>query len=233
MYDMITEIAFEGEADMVTDEDVLAAQLVDPFCKQMRSVLKGNQGTRIKDDKLYQTCKWQAPHHLVTEDGLLRRLLHTKGRHRELQLAQGRAPAVVPEAVKGLQSALCHLIHEESGHTAYRKTYDNLISRYIWTGASTDITDVIKTCNQCDFYGDKPARAPITGHVTASEPAQRIMMDIIHMKEVEGYKYVLTIVCIYSRWAMAIPLKNIKAATVCQALRKQQSLQDWAGQESS
>ena len=220
MYDMITHISLGGEAELVTDEDVLAAQLLDPFCKQMRLILKGNKETRIKSDELHKTCKWQAPYHLVTEDGVLRRLLWTKGADRDLQVAQGRALAVVPEAAKGLQSALCELVHEESGHAAYRKAYDNLIGRYIWTGASTDLQELIKTCNQCDFYGDKPAQAPITGHVTATEPAQRIMMDVIHMQDVEGYRYVLVIECIYSRWAMAIPMKNVKAATVCQALRR-------------
>ena len=222
MYDMITSINQLGDdgAELVTDEDVLAAQLLDPFCKQMRLILKGNKQTRVAGDQLHQTCKWQAPYHIVTEDGVLRRLLWTKGKDRDLQIAQGRAPAVVPEAARGLQAALCQLLHEESGHSACRKTYDNLISRYIWTGASADLTELIKTCNQCDYYGDKLAQAPISGHVTASEPAQRIMMDVIHMQEVEGYKYVLVIECIYSRWAMAIPLKNIKAATVCQALRR-------------
>ena len=43
-------------------------------------------------------------------------------------------------------------------------------------------------------------------------------MDVIHMQEVGGYKYVLVIECIYSRWAMAIPMKNVKVATVGQAL---------------
>ena len=110
MYDMITTLTSSSQAEVVTDEDVLAAQLLDPFCKQMRAVLKG-KNTRIKGDKLYQACKWQAPHHLVTEDGLVRRLLWTKGKQREIQLTQGRAPAVVPEAAKGLQSALCHMPH--------------------------------------------------------------------------------------------------------------------------
>ena len=113
MYDMITTLTSSSQAEVVTDEDVLAAQLLDPFCKQMRAVLKG-KNTRIKGDKLYQACKWQAPYHLVTEDGLVRRLLWTKGKQREIQLTQGRAPSVVPEAAKGLQSALCHMLHEES-----------------------------------------------------------------------------------------------------------------------
>jgi hypothetical protein len=53
---------------------------------------------------------------------------------------------------------------------------------------STQIARVAKTCNQCDYFGDKRPKAPVTGHVTASEPAERIMMDVIHMKEAEGHK---------------------------------------------
>ena len=68
--------------------------------------------------------------------------------------------------------------------------------------------------------GDKRPKAPITGHVTANEPADRIMMDVIHMKETEGVKYILTPVDVFSRWGMELALPNIKATTVTAALRR-------------
>ena len=58
---------------------------------------------------------------------------------------------------------------------------------------SAQITQVAKTCNQCDYFGDKSPKAPITGHVAAAEPAGRVMMDIVHMHESEGYRYALTL----------------------------------------
>ena len=221
MYDMITMVELAADKEHVSDDDVLAAQVIDPFCKQMKQMLCKSDGCRTSTDQLYKDCKWQAPYHTVTKDGLLRRLLWKKGSKADAQVLEGRAPAVVPEGAKALQQKLCEVIHAESGHAKYTKTYSNVLDRYIWSGMTTDIADVVRTCNQCNFHGDKLPKAPIEGHVTAAEPAQRVMMDVVHMKEVEGHKYLLTLVDVFSRWAMAIPLENIKAATVTKALRRQ------------
>ena len=127
--------------------------------------------------------------HNVTEDWLLRRLLWKPGNEgSQLQVQEGRAPAVVPDAATALQWKLCKQFHSESGHASYLKAHRMLAERYIWTGMSGQIIQVAKTCNQCDYFGDKRPKAPVTGHVTASEPAERIMMDVVHMKEAEGYQ---------------------------------------------
>ena len=84
---------------------------------------------------------------------------------------------------------------------------------------STETVDLLKTCNQCAYFGDKCAKTPITGHVTADKPAEQIMMDVVHLKEAEGYKYALTLADVFSRWGIAIPLTNIKASRVTKALR--------------
>ena len=220
MYEMITTIQLsQPEGKPVTDDDVLAAQAVDLYCKQMKTILSSSQ-LRVSSEALYQQCKWQAPYHIVTDDGLLRRLLWKPGSKAMQQVQEGRAPAVVPDVAVSLQIRLCKQLHSETGHSSYLKTHGLLAERYIWPNMSAQITQVAKTCNQCDYFGDKNPKAPITGHVTAAEPADRVMMDIIHMKECEGYKYVLTLVDIFSRWGVAIPLQNIKASSVVKALRR-------------
>jgi len=222
MYDMINAVEDElCDKGHVSDENVLAAQILDPYCRQMKQILSKGSKCRTSTDQMYRDCKWQAPYHTVTEDGLLRRLLWKKGSKADAQVIEGRAPAVVPEAATSLQRRLCEVLHAESGHAAYTKTYSNILDRYIWPGMTTQIADVVRTCNQCSFHGDKLPKAPIQGHVTAAEPSQRIMMDVVHMDEVEGYKYLVTLVDVFSRWAMAVPVENIKAATITRALRRQ------------
>lgn len=221
MYAMITALELDATSSSgtITDDDVLAAQALDPYCRQMKLVLQGKE-TRTSKETLYQACKWQAPYHTVTPDGVLRRVLWKKGSKADRQVQEGRAPAVVPEAAKVMQQKLCSQIHEEVGHASYLKVHAELSDRYIWAGMSAELTSTLLTCNQCDYFGDKCAKAPITGHVTASEPASRIMMDVIHLKEAEGFKYILTLVDVFSRWGMAIPLVNIKAKSVTTALRR-------------
>ena len=221
MYEMITAISeqTEGATKLVTDADVGAAQAVDLYCKQMRKILEGKE-TRVAGAELYAQCKWQAPYHTIAEDGLLRRLIWKPGSKATQQVQEGRAPAVVPDGAVWLQLRLCKQLHNESGHASYLKAHGMLAERYIWAGMSAQMVEVAKTCNQCDYFGDKSPKAPVTGHVTATEPAQRIMMDVVHMREAEGYRYALTLIDVFSRWAMAIPLQNIKSKTVTDALRR-------------
>ena len=221
MYEMITllELDEATAGGTVTDADVLSAQALDPYCKQMRQLLQGRE-TRTGKEDMYQLCRWQAPFHTVTPDGLLRRLLWKKGSKADAQVQEGRAPAVVPDSAKQLQRRLCVQVHKDTGHASYLKMHTQLMDRYIWAGMSAETVDLLKTCNQCAYFGDKCAKAPITGHVTADEPAERIMMDVVHLKEAEGYKYALTLVDVFSRWGIAIPLTNIKASSVTKALRR-------------
>ena len=101
------------------------------------------------------------------------------------------------------------------------KTYQHLLKRFTWTGMHKSVHDYYGTCCQCQYVGDKRPAAPVTGHVTADEPAEKVQIDIIHMKLEEGHKYILTLCDVYSRWRMAIPLTNIKAETVAKALKRQ------------
>ena len=119
MYEMITAVEEAlGAQKPATDEDVLAAQSTDPYCKQMKIIISG-QDLRVGKGDLFQQCKWQAPYHVITEDGLLRRLLWKKGSKADRQVQEERAPAVVPKDALLLQHRLAKQAHEETGHAAY------------------------------------------------------------------------------------------------------------------
>ena len=79
IYDMITMAELAAGKEHVSDNGVLAAQVMDPFCKQMKQMLCKLDGCRTSTDQLYKDCKRQAPYHTVTKVGRLRRLLWKKG----------------------------------------------------------------------------------------------------------------------------------------------------------
>ena len=74
------------------------------------------------------------------------------------------------------------------------------------------------TCARCNTSGQK--RAPLQTRHILSEPFEAIACDLIgpFQKGRHGYRYVLTSVCLATRWLTAIPLKNIRAGTVAQGL---------------
>ena len=128
---------------------------------------------------------------------------------------------VIPDADTQLQLRICEMAHLELGHAGPVKTYQYLLKRFSWAGIHKSVNDYCNTCCQCQYSGDKRPAAPITRHVTAEEPAEKVQIDVIHMKLEEGHKYVLTLCDVYSRWGMAIPLTNIRADTIAKALKRQ------------
>ena len=69
---------------------------------------------------------------MVSDDGLLRRLIWKQGSKALQQVQEGRAPAVVTESAIQLQLKLCKQLHIESGHASYLKVHGMLTERYIW-----------------------------------------------------------------------------------------------------
>ena len=207
---------------------IAAAQAEDEYCAEMIRLLSAapcaetrriNQQAREKSH-IARLCRWAAPYYGL-RDGLLCRV-SSAARTRSRKQHQDSAMAVViPDANVQLQLRISEMAHLELGHAGAMKTYQHLLKRFTWTKMHKSVHDYYGTCCQCQYVGDKRPAAPVTGHVTAEEPAEKVQIDIIHMKLEEGHKYILTLCDVYSRWGMAIPLTNIKAETVAKALKRQ------------
>ena len=50
--------------------------------------------------------------------------------------------------------------------------------------------------------------------MTATRPAEMLTMDIVHMPEASGYKYLLTVVDVFTKYGAAVPLTEITATAV-------------------
>lgn len=76
----------------------------------------------------------------------------------------------------------------------------------------------VVNCTTCQYHAPKAPKAAIAGHITASRPAEMITMDIVHMPEVNGYKYLLTVIDVFTKYGAAVPLTDITSTTVLTAL---------------
>ena len=87
------------------------------------------------------------------------------------------------------------------------------------------VVEFCKTCHTCQVVG-KPnqtiPKAPLKPIPAFEEPFSRIMIDCVGPlpKTKRGNQYLLTIMCVSTRFPEAIPLRNIKAKTIVQALTK-------------
>ncbi len=130
-----------------------------------------------------------------------------------------RVQLVVP---KGLRFDLLGAYHSDStGHLHISKTLLTVRMKFYWERMSADITNYIDSCAQCARVNkiSKYHRAPL-GLVTPKGPWDRVAIDIIgpFVESACGKKYILTIICTFTRYAEAIPLATQKATEVAEAL---------------
>ncbi|KAJ8033874.1 hypothetical protein HOLleu_24244 [Holothuria leucospilota] len=112
-----------------------------------------------------------------------------------------------------------------AGHLGVNKTYHRILNHFYWPKLKSDVAKFCKTCHSCQMVG-KPNQnipaAPLKPIPAFEEPFSRVIIDCVGPlpKSRAGHQYILTIMCASTRFPEAIPLRNIKARTVLQAVLK-------------
>ena len=120
-----------------------------------------------------------------------------------------------------LRQRLVEAVHEMLGHVGRDKTFQMMHDKFYWPGMYTTVEKHCSLCMNCQLHAPKPAVAPMQGHVEADKPEDYAAMDILHMEEANGYKFLLTVTDVHSRYGRTIPSEEITAAAVLRAV------EDW------
>lgn len=125
---------------------------------------------------------------------------------------------VVP---KNRRKTLLKLAHDKSGHIGARKVADILGKRFMWPNMSVDIHQFCQSCVACQRSNRRgQAKAPMIERPIVTEPFEVVAMDIVGpLPQGKGKMcYVLTTICMATRWPDVVPLKSISAKSVAEAL---------------
>ena len=104
------------------------------------------------------------------------------------------------------------------GHPGVERTRQVVASKFVWPSMREDVSRWARECGPCQ-------RAKVTRHVIPpigdfQVPQRRfehINLDIVILPLSNGYKYLLTAVDRFSRWPVAIPMKDISVQSVVDA----------------
>ncbi len=116
---------------------------------------------------------------------------------------------------------ILNLVHNKSGNIGVKGMRKLLNRRFIRPGMGCDIvryTRLCEECLKCNSAGNKKAKMierPVT-----TVPFESIAFDLVGPlpKARGGVKFILTYICLASRWPDAVPLRNVAAETVASGM---------------
>ena len=118
------------------------------------------------------------------------------------------------EKVKGLA-------HEGLGHMGSRRVLSLLRQKFVWPGMGQEVIKYCRSCSSCQKCSKPRARkVPMVERRVMSEPFESMAFDLVgpFPKGKGGYRYLLTCVCMASRWPEAIPVRSMTAGVVAQGM---------------
>ena len=167
------------------------------------------KGTSAFTRALYRQFK-----SLILRNGVLYRVFETvEGLPQQYQV-------VLP---RKLISPFLSMIHADSAaHLKFAKTLGLLQAKAWWYSYRTDLTIFIEACEKCSsFAGAGVKKQAHLRPTVIGEPCDRFSIDLTgpHVSS-NGYTYLLTCIDVFSKFLIAVPLRNKTAESVVQALLK-------------
>ena len=111
-----------------------------------------------------------------------------------------------------------------SGHLGRVKTHAKVKERFYWNSITNDVADFIKSCDTCQrvnkvFKKNSGEMQPIE---VKPEAFYRIGIDLVGPlpETKDGYKYLVTAVCAFTKWVESEPLKDKSAKEVAKFLHR-------------
>ncbi|XP_055932981.1 uncharacterized protein LOC129963003 [Argiope bruennichi] len=150
------------------------------------------------------------------EDGILS--------HSEWVCGEKVQQVVLPECKRKCVLKAAHEL-PLAGHLGERKTKERIKYSFYWPGIKKDVKEFCQSCKQCQVrraitYRD---RIPIQPIVRPENPFEVWSIDCIGPLEPpsrRGHKFIICAIDLCTRWAEAIPVRNITAKTTCDVLMK-------------
>ena len=222
----VTLMAEVAEEDPVEDDVSLQDEVV--YCLRKGGDLDdleippvrkgpGNRAKLVEEVKTDPTLKGYRKLAEKEEQGLLweRELLY------QAKVSEGGEVIHVIVLPKGFRRRVLEMAHEGSGHLGARKVKALLSQRFAWPGMGVDAINHTRSCEVCQRCSKTNSRkVPLMERQVMSEPFEVLAFDLVgpFPPAKYGYRYVLTAICMGSKWPEAIPLKAQTAKAVASGM---------------
>ena len=108
-----------------------------------------------------------------------------------------------------------------AGHFGVKKTHSKIAKHFVWPGLWTQVKAYVRTCGGCQLAAKQhKSRAPLQPLPCVGEPFQKVAFDLVGPlpRTTSGHKYLLTAMCLFTKFPEAIPLKRVDNVSVLDAM---------------
>ena len=108
-----------------------------------------------------------------------------------------------------------------AGHFGTKKTYAKIARMFLWPRMWVEVRAFVRSCAGCQRAArNTGAKAPLQPLPIVSEPFSKVAFDLVGPlpRSSSGYKYILTAMCLYTKYPEAIPLKRVDNVSVLEGL---------------
>ena len=104
------------------------------------------------------------------------------------------------------------------GHPGVERTRQTISEKFVWPSMRQDVSKWARECLHCQRAKVlKHVVPPIGDFVVPDKRFEHLNLDLVTLPPSNGFKYLLTIVDRFSRWPVAIPIKDIAVDTILDA----------------
>ena len=167
-----------------------------------------------KDPEIQTWIQKEDPGRIKKIDGMVCRIWHPRD-----------SPGTVYEQIvlpKSYRKQVIDLAHNVpfAGHLGREKTTQRILRRFYWPTLFRDVREYCQSCESCQLTGAKNRRVPMIPLPVVGKPFQRIAMDVVGPlpRTQSGNRFILVLSDYATRYPEAIPLRNVSAAKVAEAL---------------
>ena len=108
-----------------------------------------------------------------------------------------------------------------AGHSGYKRTLARIARYFMWPGMWKQVREFVRSCGGCQraARNDNP-KAPLQPLPIVSEPFAKVAFDIVGPlpRTTKGNKYLLTMICLFTKFPAAIALRRVDNETVLNAM---------------
>jgi hypothetical protein len=132
----------------------------------------------------------------------------------------GHLQAVIP---RSLRPAVLSCVHGSllTGHLGKLKCGKRLMKIAYWPGWKTDLSLFIDCCEKCNrFRRNTNTRHGHLKYAGVNAPWQKVHIDLMgpFVKSHDGYSFILTVLCSFTKYLIAVPLRDKSAFSVGESL---------------